>query len=99
MVPLLGISARAYLYCHRESWPDFYGAASGYALIKKALVWWTAQGGMGDTALEYAPDYEVLLYGVKSRERPLDGKRLGAVIAGIPPVPPGQRAHPTKSWR
>jgi hypothetical protein len=38
---------------------------------------------MGDTALEYAPDYEVLLYGVKSRERPLEGKRLGAVIAAF----------------
>jgi hypothetical protein len=55
------------------------------------------QGGMVDTALEYAPDYKVLLYGVKSRERPLKGKRLGAVIRGARPRGRGRVRAQSKS--
>ncbi|HEX8851236.1 MAG TPA: DNA methyltransferase [Gemmatimonadaceae bacterium] len=87
--------AHAYLFCHWESWPDFYDAASSYMKIQNALVWFKNRGGSGDTEYEYARDYEVILYGLTGRGRPLAGRRDGAVIAGIPPVL-GDRLHPTE---
>lgn len=86
--------AHAYLFCHWESWPDFYDAVSSYLPIKNALPWWKNRGGMGDTEMEYARDYEVVLYAARGR-RPLAGKRDGAVISGIPPVG-NDRLHPTE---
>ncbi|MCY1043313.1 site-specific DNA-methyltransferase [Corallococcus sp. bb12-1] len=86
----------AYVFCHWESWPDFFDAASAHLRIKGALVWWKARGGMGDCAAGYAPDYEVVLHGTGPKRRPLTGKRHGAVLAGYPPVPARARTHPTE---
>lgn len=83
------------LFCHWESWPDFYDACSPYFGIKNALIWFKDRGGMGDTEMEYARDYEVILYGVRGR-RPISGKREGAVIEGFPPVQSQRRVHPTE---
>lgn len=88
--------AHAYVFCHWESWPDFYDGTSSHLRVKGALVWWKARGGMGDTRGAYAPDYEVVLHATGAKRRPLAGKRQGAVLAGYPPVPPQQRTHPTE---
>jgi site-specific DNA-methyltransferase (adenine-specific) len=87
--------AHAYLFCHWESWPDFYDAVSSYMKIQNALIWFKNRGGSGDTEYEYARDYEVILYAMAGRGRPLAGRRDGAVIAGIQPVL-GDRLHPTE---
>ena len=83
------------LMCHWESWPDFYDTIAPYAQIRNALIWYKNRGGMGDTATEYARDYEVILYAMRGR-RPLAGKRPNAVIAGIPPCTATGRSHPTE---
>lgn len=88
--------AHFYVFCHWESWPDFYDALSAYISVKSSLIWHKDRGGMGDTEMEYARDYEVILYGATGR-RPLMGKRDGAVIKGI--APEGNiknRVHPTQ---
>lgn len=90
----LADEAHAYLFCHWESWPDFYDAVSSYLPIKNALIWWKNRGGMGDTELEYARDFEVILYAAQGR-RPLAGRRDGAVVPNIPPVG-NDRRHPTE---
>lgn len=87
--------AHAYLFCHWESWPDFYDAVSSYLKIQNAIIWHKDRGGSGDTEYEYARDYEVILYALAGRGRPLHGRRDGAVIKGIPPVL-GNRIHPTE---
>lgn len=86
------------IFCHWESWPDFYDACSPFFAVKNALIWHKDRGGMGDVEMEYARDYEVVLYGVRGR-RAIDGKRDGAVITGIPPVPSRERLHPTQKPR
>lgn len=91
----LSDEAHAYIFCHWESWPDFYDAVASYMPIKNALIWWKNRGGMGDTEMEYARDYEVILYAARGR-RPLEGKREGAVIDGMPPVRSQDRQHPTE---
>ncbi len=94
---LMGPDAHAYLFCHWESWPDFYDAASAYLAIKNALIWHKDRGGMGDTELEYARDYEVALFGCMPGERrPLLGRRDGAVLRGFAPVDSKIRLHPTE---
>lgn len=92
---VLAPDAHAYLFCHWESWPDFYDAVASYLQIRNALVWWKDRGGVGDTAMDYARDYEVVLYATRAARRPLQGRRDGAVIRGIPPVG-NARIHPTE---
>jgi site-specific DNA-methyltransferase (adenine-specific) len=94
ITPALKADAHAYVMCHFESWPDFYDAVSSYLPIRNALIWWKNRGGMGDTEMEYARDYEVILYAARGR-RPLEGRRDGSVIDGIPPAG-NDRAHPTE---
>lgn len=89
-------AAHAYLFCHWEGLPDFYDAASPHVSIRNALVWDKASGGTGDTELDYARDFENILYGIRSRLRPLAGRRDGAVLRGFKPVPAAQRIHPTE---
>lgn len=91
---VLKFDAHMLMFCHWESWPDFYDAASSYFPIKNALIWHKDRGGMGDTEMEYARDYEVILYGASGR-RPIAGRRDGAVIRGFPPVG-SNRDHPTE---
>ncbi|MFY1829116.1 DNA-methyltransferase [Myxococcus fulvus] len=92
----LSPDAHAYVFCHWQSWPDFYDACSAHLRVKSARIWWKAHGGTGDLRQSYAPDYEVVLFAAQSSRRPLAGKREGAVIAGFPPVSPRQRTHPTE---
>lgn len=95
-MPHMQEDAHFYVFCHWESWPDFYDALSAYINVKSSLIWHKDRGGMGDTEMEYARDYEVILYGATGR-RPLAGKRDGAVIRGIPPEGNiKNRHHPTQ---
>ena len=84
----------ALVFCHWESWPDFYDALSGQLTMRNAIIWYKSGGGMGDLRHEYAKDYEVILYGERGRGRELKGKRTGAVITGHKRVPPKQRHVP-----
>jgi site-specific DNA-methyltransferase (adenine-specific) len=86
--------AHALVFCHWESWPDFYDACSALFPIKSGLIWHKDRGGMGDTEMEYSRDYEVILFGAHGR-RPIAGRRDGAVIKGFPPVG-SSREHPTE---
>lgn len=86
--------AHLLVFCHWESWPDFYDAVSPLFPIKNALIWWKDRGGMGDTDMEYARDYEVILFGASGR-RSIAGRRDGAVLKGFPPVGT-DRIHPTE---
>ncbi|HZD70340.1 MAG TPA: DNA methyltransferase [Actinomycetes bacterium] len=93
-LPLLKADAHVLVFCHWESWPDFYDAICPLVPIKNALIWHKDRGGPGDTQMEYARDYEVVLYGAQGR-RAITGRRDGAVVRGFPPVGP-QRLHPTE---
>ncbi len=93
--PIMRQDAHFLVFCHWESWPDFYDARSPYFPIKSALVWHKDRGGMGDTEMEYARDYEVILFGASGR-RAITGKRAGAVISGYPPVQSQKKLHPTE---
>ena len=70
----------ALVFCHWESWPDFYDNLCHLFQIRNALIWSKTGGGMGDLRHEYAKDYEVILFGARSREREISGKRIGAVL-------------------
>jgi DNA modification methylase len=94
VVPLMKADAHFYTFCHWESWPDFYDVVSPFLPIKSALIWWKNRGGVGDTEMEYARDYEVVLFAAFGR-RALAGRRDGAVTAGIPPCG-NDREHPTE---
>lgn len=93
-LPLLAADAHMLVFCHWESWPDFYDAICPLVPIKNALIWHKDRGGPGDTQMEYARDYEVVLYGAHGR-RPIAGRRDGAVVRGFPPVR-AKRLHPTE---
>ena len=69
----------ALVFCHWESWPDFYDNLCHLFQIRNALIWYKAGGGMGDLRHEYAKDYEVVLFGALGRGRELRGPRVGAV--------------------
>jgi site-specific DNA-methyltransferase (adenine-specific) len=83
----------ALVFCHWESWPDFYDNLCHLFPIRNALVWHKGGGGMGDLRHEYAKDYEVVLFGARSRGREIRGIRTGAVIHHKR-VPSQQRAVP-----
>lgn len=87
--------AHHYWFCHWESQADFYDSLCPHFQIKNALVWFKDAGGMGDTAQEYARDFEVILYGVNGK-RALQGRRDGAVIRQFRPVNPSVKIHPTQ---
>ena len=93
LAPSFKPDLHALVFCHWESWPDFYDRLSSHFTIKNALIWWKHGGGMGDLKVEYAKDYEVILYGVRSLSREINGKRPGAVLE-CPRVPASQRYVP-----
>jgi site-specific DNA-methyltransferase (adenine-specific) len=68
------------VFCHWESWPDFYDALSHIGQVRNALVWYKSGGGMGDLRHEYAKDYEVILFAARGRGRELRGSRTGCVL-------------------
>lgn len=96
LVPVYSDAAHFLVFCHWESWPDFYDNLSHLFAVRNALIWHKDRGGMGDLRHEYAKDYEVILFGGRSRAREIDGRRDGTVIRGFPPVPGGAREHPTE---
>jgi site-specific DNA-methyltransferase (adenine-specific) len=87
--------AHTLVFCSWEGWADFYDACCPYTHVKNQLIWWKDRGGMGDTDLEYADDFECILYGASGR-REIVGKRDGAVIRGFPPVHSSRRLHPNE---
>ncbi len=91
---LLTAPAHIYVFCHWESWPDFYDAVASYWDTKNALVWHKDNGGPGDCDADYAHDYEMILYAHKGR-RELSGGRDGSVRRVLP-VPGAKRDHPTE---
>lgn len=93
--PKIQPDAHALVFCHWESWPDFYDAVASYLQIRNALIWWKNRGGVGDTEMDYARDYEVILYASATGRRPLIGKRPCALLHGYPPVG-ADRVHPTE---
>lgn len=92
--PKLSAEAHAYVFCRWDSWPDFHDALAGHLPMKNALIWHKAQGGMGNTKLAFALDYEVILYAALGGQ--LHGRRDGAVLTGFRPVPPAKRIHTTE---
>lgn len=82
MAGWFGDGMHALVFCHWESWPDFYDNLCHLFPIRNALIWNKGGGGMGDLRHEYAKDYEIILFGAIDRQRELTGKRTGAVISG-----------------
>ena len=96
MRPTYSADTHFLVFCHWESWPDFYDNLSHLFAIRNALIWHKNRGGMGDLRHEYAKDYEVILFGAMGRGREIAGRRDGTVITGFPPVAGGIREHPTE---
>ncbi|NTX59544.1 site-specific DNA-methyltransferase [Myxococcus sp. CA051A] len=94
--PTLKPDVHAFVFCHWASWPDFTDALSAHLRSKGGLVWWKDRGGVGDCAASFAPNYEMVLHSTGAQRRALLGKRHGAVLSGIAPVPPRRRTHPTE---
>jgi len=92
--PTFADDMHALVFCHWESWPDFYDNLCHLFPIRNALIWHKAGGGMGDLRHEYAKDYEVMLFGARSRGRELRGKRTGAVLSGHKRVSATERHLP-----
>lgn len=93
--PSLADDAHSLCFCAFNSFPDFVDTLAVHVPMKSALVWYKAQGGTGDCELEYARDYELIIFGALGR-RPLAGRRDGAVITGHKPPRHTDRVHPTE---
>jgi site-specific DNA-methyltransferase (adenine-specific) len=94
LAPTFRDDMHALVFCHWESWPDFYDGLCHLFPIRNALIWYKSGGGMGDLRHEYAKDYEVILFGARSRGRELTGSRAGAVITGYHRVSSQERDVP-----
>jgi site-specific DNA-methyltransferase (adenine-specific) len=92
---LLADDAHLLMFCHWESWPDFYDALTPYVGLRNALIWHKATGGMGNVRTNYLRDYEVILYGARGK-RPILGDGVYTnVLTGFSRVV-GGRTHPTE---
>lgn len=94
--PLLHEDAHTLVFASPALWPGFLEICDSFTARRGVLIWHKGRGGMGDTACSYAPDYEVILHGSRSRRRAIAGKRDGAVVLGFPPPPSRRRTHPTE---
>jgi site-specific DNA-methyltransferase (adenine-specific) len=93
-LPTLAADAHALVFCHWQSWPDFYDAVSGYLPIKNALIWHKAAGGMGNVRADYIKDYEVILY-ARLGDRIIGGDgSYSNVLSGF--SRPQNRTHPAE---
>jgi site-specific DNA-methyltransferase (adenine-specific) len=88
--------AHFYLFCHWQSWPDFYDAVNTYVRVRNALIWWKRTAGMGNFAVEFSKDYEAILFAVAGQRPFADGSRKGSVLDGFKPVAHAARTHPTE---
>ncbi len=95
-VPLLARDAHLLIFCHWQSWPDFYDAISPHCKIRNALIWHKATGGMGNSRLDYIRDYEVILYGTRDATREIGGNgSYSNVLSGFSRIGEGRR-HPSE---
>ena len=94
--PLLKSDAHLMMFCHWQSWPDFYDAMSGYATMRNALIWHKAAGSTGNILANYIRDYEVILYAARGARNIAGEGKYSAILTGYPTVPPRQRVHPTE---
>lgn len=95
-VPLLKSDAHLLMFCHWQSWPDFYDVVSSYAKVRNALIWHKASGGQGNILTDYLRNYEVILYASRG-DRPILGKGdYSAVLTGFSRPPQIDRRHPTE---
>ncbi len=93
--PSLAADVHALVFCHWESWPDFYDAMCPRFQIRNALVWHKATGGMGNVRTNYLRDYEVILYGARG-ERGIGGHgSFSNVLSGFARIQ-RDRLHPTE---
>lgn len=93
--PWLATDAHALMFCHWESWPDFYDAMTPYMPIRNALIWHKATGGMGNVRSNYLRDYEVVLYGARGKRPILGEGAYTNVLSGFGRVTKN-RVHPTE---
>lgn len=94
--PALASDAHLLIFCHWQSWPDFYDAAAGYCTLRNALIWNKGGGGMGNVRSNYIRDYEVILYGARG-DRAIRGEGLyTSVLSGFARPPGKGRLHPTE---
>lgn len=91
----LAPDAHLLMFCHWESWPDFYDALSPYVSLRNALIWHKATGGMGNVKTNYLRDYEVVLYGARGKRPILGEGAYSNVLSGFSRVT-GGREHPTE---
>ena len=95
-VPLLRSDAHLLMFCHWQSWPDFYDAVSAYAKVRNALIWHKESGGQGSILTDYLRNYEVILYATRG-QRPIIGTGdYSAVLSGFKRPPQIDRRHPTE---
>jgi site-specific DNA-methyltransferase (adenine-specific) len=91
----LATDAHLLMFCHWESWPDFYDALTPYVSLRNALIWHKATGGMGNVRTNYLRDYEVILYGGRGARSLLGTGAYTNVLSGFARVGNG-REHPTE---
>lgn len=88
--------AHLLIFCHWQSWPDFYDAASAYATIRNALIWHKGGGGMGNVLANYIRDYEVILYAARGNRNIGGDGKYSSVLSGFDREPGMGRFHPTQ---
>lgn len=94
--PLLADDAHLLMFCHWQSWPDFYDAASAYVKLRNALIWHKASGGQGNIKTDYLRNYEVILYGSRGA-REIGGEgAYSAVLSGFARPAQQDRHHFTE---
>lgn len=95
-VPLLKPDAHILMFCHWQSWPDFYDMVASYAKVRNALIWHKESGGQGNILTDYLRNYEVILYASRGA-RPISGDgSYSAVLSGFSRPNQQGRHHPTE---
>jgi site-specific DNA-methyltransferase (adenine-specific) len=94
--PTLKTDAHLLMFCHWQSWPDFYDAMSGYATMRNALIWHKPTGSTGNILSNYIRDYEVILYAARGARKIGGEGRYSALLTGFSTVPSRRRLHPTE---
>lgn len=96
IAPLLKPDAHLLMFCHWQSWPDFYDAMSGYATMRNALIWHKVTGSTGNILANYIRDYEVILYAARGDRDILGDGAYTSILSGFKTVHTKDRDHPTQ---
>lgn len=91
--PLWTDSAALFVFCHYESYPDFFDTLAAHSSVRNQLVWYKRGGSMGHEH-DFARDLELIIHATRGRPV-LHGKRSGCVL-DYRRVPSGERIHPTE---